>query len=36
MLYVRERLDYNYSACGWEAMFPVEIFLINLRQIPQR
>jgi hypothetical protein len=34
MLYVRERLD--YSACGWEAMFPVEILLRNLRQIPRR
>ena len=32
MLYVRERLD--YSACGWEVTFPVEIFLVNLRQIP--
>jgi hypothetical protein len=32
MLYVRERLD--YSACGWEVTFPMEIFLINLRQIP--
>jgi hypothetical protein len=32
MLYVRERLD--YSACGWGVTFPLEIFLINLRQIP--
>jgi hypothetical protein len=32
MLYVRERLD--YSACGGEVTFPVEIFLLNFRQLP--